>query len=48
LDLLEERGIIGPGDGAKPREVYGKEDMASVADEDYGNMESEDSDDNGN
>lgn len=22
LDLLEERGIIGPGDGAKPREVY--------------------------
>jgi S-DNA-T family DNA segregation ATPase FtsK/SpoIIIE len=23
LDMLEERGIIGPGDGAKPREVYG-------------------------
>ena len=23
LDILEERGIIGPGDGAKPREVYG-------------------------
>jgi DNA segregation ATPase FtsK/SpoIIIE, S-DNA-T family len=22
LDLLEDRGIIGPGDGAKPREVY--------------------------
>lgn len=22
LDLLEENGIIGPGDGAKPREVY--------------------------
>ena len=22
LDLMEERGIIGPGDGAKPREVY--------------------------
>ncbi len=22
LDLLEERGIIGPGEGAKPREVY--------------------------
>ncbi|KKT12951.1 MAG: cell division protein [Parcubacteria group bacterium GW2011_GWA1_43_27] len=21
LDLLEERGVIGPGDGAKPREV---------------------------
>jgi len=23
LDVLEERGIIGPADGAKPREVYG-------------------------
>ncbi len=23
LDILEDRGIIGPGDGAKPREVYG-------------------------
>ncbi len=23
LDMLEERGVIGPGDGAKPREVYG-------------------------
>jgi S-DNA-T family DNA segregation ATPase FtsK/SpoIIIE len=22
LDLLEERGIIGPGEGAKPREVF--------------------------
>lgn len=23
LDILEDRGIIGPGEGAKPREVYG-------------------------
>jgi DNA segregation ATPase FtsK/SpoIIIE, S-DNA-T family len=23
LDILEEKGVIGPGDGAKPREVYG-------------------------
>ncbi|MDP4007252.1 MAG: DNA translocase FtsK [bacterium] len=23
LDILEERGVIGPGEGAKPREVYG-------------------------
>ncbi len=23
LDIMEARGIIGPGDGAKPREVYG-------------------------
>ncbi|MFH1990620.1 MAG: DNA translocase FtsK, partial [Patescibacteria group bacterium] len=22
LDILEEKGYIGPGDGAKPREVY--------------------------
>jgi DNA segregation ATPase FtsK/SpoIIIE, S-DNA-T family len=35
LDLLEERGIIGPGDGAKPREVYVKDDLGSVADQDY-------------
>ncbi len=22
LDILEERGIVGPGEGAKPREIY--------------------------
>lgn len=33
LDMLEERGIVGPGDGAKPREVYG---AASPEDEGYG------------
>ncbi|OGN35002.1 MAG: hypothetical protein A3I39_01625 [Candidatus Yanofskybacteria bacterium RIFCSPLOWO2_02_FULL_47_9b] len=26
LDILEEKGIIGPGDGAKPRDVYVKPD----------------------
>lgn len=26
LDILEDKGIIGPGDGAKPREVYIKAD----------------------
>ena len=25
LDIMEEKGIIGPGDGAKPREVYDSE-----------------------
>jgi S-DNA-T family DNA segregation ATPase FtsK/SpoIIIE len=25
MDMLEERGVIGPGDGAKPREVLIKE-----------------------
>ncbi|MBI2068495.1 MAG: hypothetical protein HYT67_00065 [Candidatus Yanofskybacteria bacterium] len=28
LDILEENGIIGPGDGAKPREVYHKPEGA--------------------
>ena len=28
LDLLEEKGIIGPGDGAKPRDVFIKQDGA--------------------
>ena len=26
LDILEEKGVIGPGDGAKPRDVYIKPD----------------------
>jgi hypothetical protein len=36
MDLLEERGIIGPGDGAKPREVLIKNgnDGTGVTDED--------------
>jgi len=25
IDILEEKGIVGPGEGAKPREVYGTE-----------------------
>ena len=29
IDMLEERGVIGPGDGAKPREVLGGNDSAS-------------------
>jgi S-DNA-T family DNA segregation ATPase FtsK/SpoIIIE len=27
IDILEERGVIGPGEGAKPREVYLKPDV---------------------
>ena len=27
LDILEERGIVGPGEGAKPREVYFKQEI---------------------
>ena len=34
IDLLEEQGIIGPGEGAKPREVYVKsEDQEEVPEE---------------
>ena len=25
IDVLEERGVVGPGEGAKPREVYFQE-----------------------
>ena len=32
LDILEDRGVIGPGDGAKPRKVYVQE--SGVKDED--------------
>lgn len=31
LDILEEKGVIGPGDGAKPREVYVRSEGAPVA-----------------
>lgn len=33
LDILEDHGIIGPGDGAKPREVYG---VSSAEKAEYG------------
>jgi hypothetical protein len=33
IDMLEEKGIVGPADGAKPREVYGDvEGRKTVAD----------------
>ena len=30
LDILEDKGIIGPGDGAKPREVYVKSESHEI------------------
>ncbi len=36
LDLLEEKGLIGPGEGAKPREVYMKADGSRDASGDLG------------
>jgi S-DNA-T family DNA segregation ATPase FtsK/SpoIIIE len=38
LDLLEQQGIIGPGDGAKPREVFG---VSSAEKSEYGIEETE-------
>lgn len=32
IDMLEDRGIVGPADGAKPREVYGDKEYARFAD----------------
>jgi S-DNA-T family DNA segregation ATPase FtsK/SpoIIIE len=26
IDVMEERGVVGPGEGAKPREVYSQEE----------------------
>jgi DNA segregation ATPase FtsK/SpoIIIE, S-DNA-T family len=34
IDLLEERGVVGPGSGAKPREVIGAESRSDFGDSD--------------
>ena len=47
LDLMEEAGLIGPGEGAKPREIYAEkidarlegEESVSEDEEGYGNEE---------
>lgn len=33
VDMLEERGVIGPGDGAKPREILGAPSPATPSDD---------------
>ena len=33
LDMLEERGVVSPGSGAKPREVYGARDVGIPTEE---------------
>lgn len=43
LDILEAKGIIGPGEGAKPREVYG---VSSTEKEGYGGVAEEREDSN--
>jgi len=39
LDILEDKGIIGPGDGAKPREVYGAGGTPAETEEGYGELD---------
>lgn len=39
IDLLEDKGIIGPGDGAKPREVLAGNEYEEEDDEDYDDEE---------
>jgi len=34
MDILEERGVVGPGDGAKPREVLITDARAYLGDDD--------------
>ena len=34
LDILEEKGVIGPANGAKPREVYGVAEEGDIEYED--------------
>lgn len=38
LDMLEERGVVGPGEGAKPRQVYIKTDGENNENEDWQKM----------
>jgi S-DNA-T family DNA segregation ATPase FtsK/SpoIIIE len=35
IDILEEKGVVGPGEGAKPREVYIKTDGENNEDRDW-------------
>ncbi len=39
IDILEERGIVGPGEGARAREVYGDVETESETPEDKGEWE---------
>ena len=39
IDMLEDKGIVGPADGAKPREVYGNQPKAQLADIEGGGLD---------
>jgi len=42
IDILEEKGVVGPGEGAKPREVYGDTEIQQAKSEEPENSENED------
>jgi len=48
LDILEERGVVGPADGARPREVYIKEENSLQANVPMPNSEDEPNPDENN
>jgi DNA segregation ATPase FtsK/SpoIIIE-like protein len=35
IDMLEREGVIGPGEGSKPREVYIKEEDSVISTDDF-------------
>jgi S-DNA-T family DNA segregation ATPase FtsK/SpoIIIE len=39
IDMLEEKGIVGPADGAKPREIFGDQPKAQLANIEGGGMD---------
>jgi hypothetical protein len=41
MDMLENRGVVGPAEGAKPREVYGetKRDEEEYSEEEFSEEE---------
>ncbi len=45
MDILEERGVVGPADGSKPREVIMEPDVDDADTDDYDTSEEDGSDD---
>ena len=39
IDMLEDKGIVGPADGAKPREIFGDQPKAQLADVEAGGLD---------
>ncbi|GAI57399.1 unnamed protein product, partial [marine sediment metagenome] len=42
IDILEEKGVVGPGEGAKPREVYGDVEGKGMENKELQNPEDSD------